>query len=220
MAEKKSAAVELQQISADVELGDMAPDVIEAVGDPSNLCPICMDTVKEPVFKLACGHIFCQDCVTSYVTSAVTSGQSDFGCVFVTGEPGAFKICGHKFSDEAMQILLKSDQETERRYLRFKFFRDNRHGRECPNCEHLQIGKEKQNQMICAKCSCEYCFLHGGAHNGKTCAEYEDSIAEETKSTNILLNEDSKPCPGCGIYVSKVAGCNHMKVTISEIEYI
>lgn len=45
----------------------------------------------------------------------------------------------------------------------------------------------------------------------ETCAQYEKQVAEETRASQRLISTTAKPCPGCGIPVEKVAGCNHMK---------
>lgn len=210
--------------SCDLEMGesDSIPNGT-AVADNQNtisltfpndtiMCPICMEGLKDPIFKLTCGHEFCKKCVSDYVVSSVSSGNSDFGCVYMNGGPGAYKMCAAKFDDETMADLLKHDAKMDKKYLRFKFLRDKKNGRECPKCEHLQLGSETSNAIICDICGNNYCYIHGGAHSGKTCEQYEDDIADETKATNDLLTQNSKSCPGCGIYVSKTAGCNHMKV--------
>lgn len=32
-------------------------------------CPICLDTVSTPAFKLSCGHKFCEACLSTYATT-------------------------------------------------------------------------------------------------------------------------------------------------------
>ena len=188
-------------------------EVVEAAGT----CPICMDALKDPIFQLTCGHALCEECVISYVTASVGAGTIDPGCVYVSGDPGAFTMCGEKYSEEVISSLLQSDTTTLAKYSRLKFLRENKNGRECPKCEHLQIGKENNHEMVCDVCAHTYCFIHGGAHTGKTCEAYEEEVAEETSATNELLERNSKPCPGCGIYVSKSSGCNHMKVAFGHV---
>lgn len=194
--------------------GPLSPDGgdVDGVTEVSKTCLICMGALAEPVFKLTCGHEFCEECVHGYITASVSAGTIDPGCVFVSGEPGAFVTCREKYSEEAIAELLQNDSKTLEKYSRFKFLRENKSGRECPKCEHLQIGQESNHEMVCEVCAHTYCFVHGGAHTDRTCAAYEEEIAVETSATNDLLERNSKPCPGCGIYVSKSSGCNHMKV--------
>jgi hypothetical protein len=65
--------------------------------------------------------------------------------------------------------------------------------------------------MECTGCHARFCFMHSGAHVGRSCAEYIDSIAGEERQSAALLGE-SKPCPGrgCGALIYKSEGCNHM----------
>lgn len=33
-------------------------------------------------------------------------------------------------------------------------------------------------EMRCGECGCVFCYEHGGAHQGKTCAEYVEATAD------------------------------------------
>ena len=129
------------------------------------------------------------------------------------------------------------------RYERLLFMKDHEDGRECPSCFYLQQcheidrgkpwsyyskkevineGENKDdtppmnpNDVMCENPECLhiYCFEHSDAHPGRSCDEYRLQTAEETAVSESLIANTSKPCPGCGIPVTKLegAGCNHMK---------
>ncbi|CAN0479545.1 unnamed protein product, partial [Hapterophycus canaliculatus] len=62
------------------------------------------------------------------------------------------------------------------RYSRFLFCREHKTARECPTCSKLSIGDPSASlEMRCGGCGAVFCYEHGGAHEGKTCAEYIES---------------------------------------------
>ena len=67
--------------------------------------------------------------------------------------------------------------------------------------------------MVCGHCGYIYCYKHGAAHSGKSCAEYEQSIAREVEESQSVLRQITKPCPCCATPIEKSGGCNHMKCT-------
>jgi ariadne-1 len=181
-------------------------------------CQICIDTLSDP-YELQCGHQFCRNCIIQYSELKILEGNCDILCPHVvdavsTNAKHAYRLCDTKIEECKVLELLGSNQEICKKYERFKYFHENPDGRECPQCNHRQIGSKSKPEMICSKCHCAYCFVHGGAHASLTCAEYEKSVSKETAATNSLLSLSSKPCPGCGIFVSKSGGCNHMKVSV------
>ncbi len=67
----------------------------------------------------------------------------------------------------------------ESRYKRFLFSRENKTARECPQCGELSVGDPAATwEMRCGACGCAFCYEHGGAHMGRTCAEYVESTAD------------------------------------------
>jgi len=67
--------------------------------------------------------------------------------------------------------------------------------------------------VTCHVCSTEFCYFHSNAHSGKSCIEYHKTNLE-TDRTNAEFASAilrAKPCPNCGISVSKDGGCNQIK---------
>ncbi len=84
---------------------------------------------------------------------------------------------------------------------------------ECPSptCSAVMQGSPEQPSMTCTACRTVFCFSHGLAHAGGTCASFDAAHAEETKRTNDLLQKDGcKPCPRCKSLTYKSEGCNHV----------
>ena len=88
---------------------------------------------------------------------------------------------------------------------------------ETPNSSEQQctLVKSTYPNVTCKTCDTHFCYFHANAHGpGKAaCIEYhaksiEDDRANVDYANNILR---AKPCPNCGIPVSKESGCNQMK---------
>eukprot|EP00903_Cladosiphon_okamuranus_P015207 g14055.t1 len=121
------------------------------------------------------------------------------------------KSCGVMVSPSDIKELLRGDVVTSRKYARFLFFREHKTARECPKCGKLSVGDPSVSLEIrCSGCGVVFCYEHGGAHEGRSCAEYVESIADETHRTMTLIGRMTKPCPGCGTPVEKLGGCNQM----------
>ena len=219
---------------------------------------------------------------SSSVTADQTSSQSQ------SQSQGKSKVqfCGAVIAMMEVADILVNKPVILQKYTRFKFLKEKPHGRECPQCGHLQLhrphplhpdpdeeDKEEEerekgegdavsepvalsishvlsavstglepptptlppppppppllspvhkeahchpNAMICElpECGTAYCFQHALAHPPTvSCEDYELSIASSVQASREAILLISKPCPGCGIYVSKTDGCNHMKCT-------
>ena len=97
--------------------------------------------------------------------------------------------------------------------------------RECTKCGvgQLHVGGVDQPIVTCAECGNKTCFAHKVAwHAELTCQQYDEELAsaEDAKKEdqeNVAVSEElvksiSKPCPGegCGFYIQKSEGCDHM----------
>ncbi|ERF69709.1 hypothetical protein EPUS_03701 [Endocarpon pusillum Z07020] len=82
-----------------------------------------------------------------------------------------------------------------------------------PGCGHGKIHDGRSEMIQCGKCSYKMCFKHQVPwHQGYSCQDYETSHPQAaiTKTNEEMIQKMSKPCPGCGIAVEKIGGCNHM----------
>eukprot|EP00984_Skeletonema_dohrnii_P002574 scaffold903_cov123-Skeletonema_dohrnii-CCMP3373.AAC.2 len=79
--------------------------------------------------------------------------------------------------------------------------------------EKNSLVKSKSPVITCGSCSTEFCYFHSNAHQGQSCLAYHAATSEADRTnaefaTRVLR---VKPCPNCGISVSKEGGCNQMK---------
>lgn len=81
-------------------------------------------------------------------------------------------------------------------------------------CGHGSLQDGRKDMIKCGRCEYKMCFKHQVPwHHGYTCQEYETSHPQVavTKTNEDMVKIISRPCPGCGIAVEKVGGCNQMR---------
>ena len=73
--------------------------------------------------------------------------------------------------------------------------------------------KSKTPVITCSSCNTEFCYFHSNAHQGQSCLDYHSASLELDRANIEFANRvlQVKPCPNCGIAVSKEGGCNQIK---------
>jgi hypothetical protein len=182
-------------------------------------CPVCLDSVCN-AYHLPFNHDYCRDCLKQYFASKIMYAETEIRCFAPLKNNSQFVVnsnvtpqCNQIIPDDVILTILRDEDRLSHKYERFSFFNAHPDGRECPKCDHRQVGSASQPSMVCESCGEAYCFLHGLAHGAnETCAEYEAKNAHETELNTKELRSSSKPCPKCGVHIAKIGGCNHMKV--------
>lgn len=166
------------------------------------LCQICFEYAPlTRAFRLrACGHRFCEACLESFLRFKVGEGQVYPTCFHERdGEPP----CAEPIAPEDIKAVVAPDAWAK--YLKFKFNKEHENARQCPHCDHSQICRgSAEPECVCEQCGGEFCFVHSTAHRGRSCAEYEKKIVAIEKLNHAMINEISKPCPGCNNFVEKI----------------
>jgi len=135
--------------------------------------------------------------------------------------------CGDKITeDEISQIV---DEHTFLKYQQFLFLATLRSEPNCrwcpnPNCSHPVISSPSSLSSVlnCEKCQTVFCRdCRGFWHPDRTC---EQNLKEKKKDKSELKSEkkqhkSSKKCPGCGVYIDKFEGCNHITCTYCKFEW-
>lgn len=154
-----------------------------------------------------CRHRYCIDCLSEYLVNCVDNGSVHPECFFVESSTG--NNCNSKFPEKDMLKLLP--EESKKKYYKFKANQENKDNRQCPSCDHTQLGDPKNVNMICENCEMKYCFKHGNAHVNSDCSTFERKHYREELKTTTIINRKCKPCPRCKAMINKNGGCNHMK---------
>lgn len=184
-------------------------------------CGICFEDYSYSSDQsAACGHAFCKDCWTGYISTSINDGP---GCLMLRcPEPS----CSAAVDWDLIQNVLTNqhDHEIERykRYLLRSYVEKHKQMKWCPapGCEYAVkvFDEDLTGNGACYDVSCicskSFCW---------NCAEEVHSPVDcDTVGKWILKNKDdsqnaqwivvnTKPCPKCKTPIEKNNGCNHMR---------
>ncbi|RWS22625.1 E3 ubiquitin-protein ligase arih1-like protein [Leptotrombidium deliense] len=173
-------------------------------------CGICFEDVeKAALIGGDCGHKFCKDCWTQYLTTKIMDEGSanDISCTA--------HGCGILVDDRTVLSLI-SEVNVRLRYqilITNSFVNCNKLLRWCPNplCSHVVKVKFFDSLKVKCYCGTTFCFGCGEDwHEPVNCDLLSKWLKKckgdsETKKW-ILAN--TKSCPTCGVNIEKNGGCN------------
>ena len=176
-------------------------------------CPVCCDTIDQP-YRLACGHVYCYDCLRHFLLTASDTKQLPLSCL---GDEGK---CGLPIPLPVIQRFLLPTQF--KRLLEVSFREHLGHNpdkfRYCttPDCPEIYSLDSGSGDGIfqCRSCFVSVCVSCREDHDGFSCEEWK--IHRDPETQERLLegwaegHEDVKKCPQCNILIEKNGGCNHM----------
>ena len=90
-------------------------------------------------------------------------------------------LCDAIISADEIRSLILCDKELAEKFEYFKYIKENQNARECPSCQHMQIGNPESPQLTCEMCGDVYCFFHSKAHPRITCQEVHHIIKLPTR---------------------------------------
>lgn len=178
-------------------------------------CHICFSKypIQEAWPLTECHHQFCVECIKQFIVNKINHGHVNLKCFYPI--PPNDKPCGQIIS--SIDIHQLCTEETWNKYQKFKSNLENTYSRQCPYCDHTQIGHPDHPIITCENIDCLklYCLYHSNAHSMEiNCEQYELSVAKETKMNEMAIHEfgdKCKSCPQCKFKIFKTGGCNHMK---------
>ncbi|CAH1764551.1 11462_t:CDS:10, partial [Entrophospora sp. SA101] len=82
------------------------------------------------------------------------------------------------------------------------------------------IGSDSEPILTCGNCGTKSCFVHDSLwHEGLTCEQYDEVERIRNEATQTYLEQHTKPCPKCGVRISKNEGCDHMTCKVLECKH-
>jgi hypothetical protein len=189
---------------------------IASLRSPTTFLPKVVDTIKCPacwqryalldIQTLQCGHQYCKECLTAYLTCQINEGKTEIVCFVTDGE----QFCGQHIISKDIQTAI--DVKLFEKYQRFSRQRQNPNIRECPYCTCEVMGDEKSPDITCHTCQKHFCYHHAGKHPNTNCVKFNETLRQNValQRTQSLLKKISKPCPVCKTPTDKISGCNHM----------
>jgi len=183
---------------------------------PDFSCDICCDSGDDiESLALSCGHRFCRDCYSQYLTQKIK----------VEGECRNIQCpsdCNIIVDENTIRLLVSED--TYRRYTSLlirTYVDDNIFLRWCPapNCEYAvecRIHESDLQKIIpTVKCKCGYSFCFGcGLSDHQPCIcelvrKWLNKCRDDSETAN-WISVNTKECPKCKASIEKNGGCNHM----------
>jgi len=190
---------------------------------PANMCSICADDelTSQSSSSLSCGHVFCNVCWVSYLTTKITEGQPQMRCPQVK--------CNLHVDDIFIKKLVPSP--VFNKYLQFvtkSFVQENDEVRWCPTpgCNNAitfdQSSSSSDSSIVKCSCGFRFCFkCHREAHAPATCDQmksWEQKCQDDSETFN-WKSVNCRECPKCDVAVEKNGGCNHMTCRQCKYEW-
>ena len=176
-----------------------------------SFCPVCLKTSTDTkLYGLPCGHMFCINCWSQYLVTAVQGGKAAaIECM----------QCSLYVSLEMVQQMIQSQVDIYARFLRTalaEFVKSHYLLRWCPgpNCTTVfQVVKRSAKQVTCSHCAASCCFMCGEPYHCPTNCEtlhmWLKKLQDDSETANYILT-NTKECPKCHVVIEKNGGCNHM----------
>jgi len=182
-------------------------------------CEICLEEVADSDWlSLPCGHRFCKIC---WIDTLEQSSRT-YDCIKLTCPDDSCKLAITKSRLEAMGVDKIDSRRTEfflervRKFTIDNFISCNNTYRYCPGVGCTRITEMLDSSSLAIECKCKKSFCwtcSRDAHQPAPCkvAEaWEEKNAGATNDDMKWIISNSKKCPGCGFYIERSQGCNHM----------
>ncbi|XP_038067945.1 E3 ubiquitin-protein ligase arih1-like isoform X1 [Patiria miniata] len=177
--------------------------------EPCDIC--CRNIISTMMTGLECGHRFCMDCWTEYLTTKIMEegmGQT-ISC--------AAHSCDILVDDCTVMKLVK-DAKVKLKYQHLitnSFVECNRLMRWCPapDCPNAFRASHLEVRPVTCKCGHICCFVCGeNWHDPVKCKWLRKWIkkCDDDSETSNWISANTKECPKCHVTIEKDGGCNHM----------
>ncbi|KAF9454399.1 hypothetical protein P691DRAFT_808539 [Macrolepiota fuliginosa MF-IS2] len=196
------------------EYTDRNTTSIDTSADTRALCPICHDTISQPI-QTSCEHIYCSSCLHHYILSTLDNRNFPLKCM-----GGDTTVCNQPLSIPLIKEFLSPHQFKQMVEAAFTSYIDKNPEtfKHCntPDCTQIYRTTTLPQELQCPSCFSEICTAcNEEGHAGMTCAErraHKDP-GEQERLFGAWVAENLnnvKRCPSCRAWVEKMEGCNDM----------
>ncbi|XP_055332157.1 E3 ubiquitin-protein ligase arih1-like [Paramacrobiotus metropolitanus] len=200
-----------EKLFTDLRVGTVKPRALSV--NRVIACDICLLDTKSTDLKAAdCGHYFCADCWSSYLTVKI------LGDISASRMECPSNKCKTYLDDAFVMSLLSADSVRLRyQYCMTSSFVDfHPCMRRCPGTDCLRVACVQERSWIpicCEPCDLTFCFLCGNEwHDPIKCdwlKKWQKKCMDDSETCN-WLSVNTKDCPECKSAIEKNGGCNHM----------
>lgn len=146
-----------------------------------------------------CGHGFCTPCVDRWISMEIKAKRVPIGC--------PFRRCNMTLHHADVLGLLAQHRVLLDEYR--SLFTN------CPNCKSALPARHDQGLIHCPHCVKWICLNCKTCHENLTCDEMRklcstDREAGDLETVMLARQKGWKRCPGCGFFVERISGCNHV----------
>jgi len=173
-------------------------------------CEICcLSLARTMMTGLECGHLFCTQCWTDYLTMKIM----EEGASQMIECPGS---CNIIVDDQTVMSLTQDRVKLKYQHLiTNSFVQCNRLLRWCPSPDCSNAIKVSHVEAKAVKCRCGHTFCFSCAenwHDPVRCPLIRKWIkkCDDDSETSNWIDANTKECPKCQAIIEKDGGCNHM----------
>ena len=184
-------------------------------------CAICQDPfdLSKQQVQLECLHIFCSDCLQTYIKEKIKSHQISRDSLLCPNEQCKKPLNFYRIK----AILTTSDfEQYEQLLIKDILLLQDERFFICPNCNLRMIIPKKEDISFlkceqCKKCWCtnEDCMGDWDEHKGIVCEEFKKGNfkgkQEQEVFEDLVKEKGWMPCPKCGSMVEKMKNCNYIR---------
>ena len=178
------------------------------------VCPVCVDMPAHPE-RLACGHVYCTNCLRHFLTTAATRTTFPLVCMGTGAQCGSpipipvirrFVPAQHAFDALLRAAFLA---HLERHTDEYKFCTT-------PDCTQIYRASTPGSEgafVECPSCFAAVCTAcHEEAHESFSCGERAKVQEKENERLfSVWAGQNGvKHCPACKIPIERIDGCNHI----------
>lgn len=181
------------------------------------MCEICLQLCSNN-FQLFCSHIFCKDCLKSYILEKIKIRHVNSSSL----------ICPESKCKTSLNYYDIKELLPVTEFEKYDFFLmeicepTNKEDKKfsCPKCNNVQfipisnISFVKCTKCLKTWCTNENCMGDWSDHALLECEQYKEKFKDKTnqeKYQEFIKKEGLKPCPYCGVIVEKIKNCNYVR---------
>lgn len=190
------------------------------------MCDICCDDDPDTeTIGISCGHRFCRNCYTHYLTQKIKEEGESRRIQCPSSD------CSVIVDEKTVELLVTPEVYAKyRELLNRTFVDDNDFLRWCPapDCEYAiecNIPSTSLTSVVPTvecKCTCRFCFGCGlDDHQPCICVLVKKWLqkCEDDSETANWISAHTKECPKCHSTIEKNGGCNHMTCRKCRYEF-
>ncbi|CAN6826263.1 unnamed protein product [Brassica oleracea] len=205
-------------------VGILKEHVVDLNNQEVNIeCEICFESyLHKEIATVSCGHPFCKNCWTSYITEKINNGP---GCLMIKcPEPSCSAVAGQNMIDKL--ITIEEDKEKYYRYFLRSYVKEGRNNiKWCPSpgCVYaVDFGTTNgtENYDVTCLCSYEFCWnCSEDAHRPVNCDMVSKWITKHIKDNESKNTIEYKALSKLQLSIEKNQGCNRMTCSICNHSY-